>query len=45
MTLHILQHVKFEGLGFIADWAKVNGHQLTITRFTNPAISFQAWRN
>ncbi|MCR8557309.1 type 1 glutamine amidotransferase [Mucilaginibacter sp. BJC16-A38] len=36
MTLHVLQHVKFEGPGFIADWATINGHQLTFTRFYEP---------
>jgi len=33
MKIHILQHVPFEGPGFIAEWAENNGHSLTFTRF------------
>lgn len=32
MNIHYLQHVPFEGLGSIEQWAAVNGHQLTVTR-------------
>jgi GMP synthase (glutamine-hydrolysing) len=33
MSLHYLQHVPFEGLGSIGDWAKDSGHRITCTRF------------
>jgi len=33
MKIHILQHVPFEGPGFIAEWAEANGHTLTFTKF------------
>ena len=32
MKIHILQHVSFEGPGYIAEWAEKNGHSLTFTR-------------
>lgn len=32
MRIHYLQHVPFEGLGTIEDWALTNGHTLTATR-------------
>jgi GMP synthase (glutamine-hydrolysing) len=32
MTLHYLQHVPFEGLGSIEDWAVANSHAITCTR-------------
>ncbi len=35
MKLHYLQHVPFEGLGSIEDWAKAKGHALSATRFYN----------
>lgn len=33
MRIHILQHVPFEGPGYIADWIQEKGHTLTLTRF------------
>lgn len=33
MKIHWLQHVSFEGLGSIEDWANTHGHILTSTRF------------
>lgn len=33
MILHYLQHVPFEGLGSIENWAKDSGHRVTRTRF------------
>jgi GMP synthase-like glutamine amidotransferase len=33
MRLHYLQHVPFEGLGLIADWARERGITLSATRF------------
>jgi GMP synthase-like glutamine amidotransferase len=32
MILHYLQHVPFEGLGSIENWAKASGHRVTRTR-------------
>ena len=32
MRIHYLQHVSFEGPGIIADYARANGHALTVTR-------------
>jgi len=32
MHIHYLQHVPYEGLGTIEDWALANGHTLTATR-------------
>ncbi|VGO13722.1 hypothetical protein PDESU_02279 [Pontiella desulfatans] len=32
MKLHWLQHVPFEGLGYIEEWANANGAQLSCTR-------------
>ncbi len=32
MKLHYFQHVPFEGLGCIADWAYVHRHQITATK-------------
>jgi GMP synthase-like glutamine amidotransferase len=31
MHVHYLQHVPFEGLGFIEDWLKTNGHSISST--------------
>lgn len=43
MRIQILQHVVFEGLGAIADWAEANQHTMTLTRLYDdeplPAIS------
>lgn len=33
MKIHILQHVHFEGPGYIAEWAVKNGHTLSYTKF------------
>ncbi|MEO8962417.1 MAG: type 1 glutamine amidotransferase, partial [Ginsengibacter sp.] len=33
LRIHYLQHVPFEGLGSIAEWAISNGHILTATQF------------
>lgn len=33
MKIHVLQHVPFESLGMIADWAKIKGHKITTTKF------------
>ncbi len=33
LRIHYLQHVAFEGLGYIEIWAKENGHELTTTKF------------
>ncbi|MFM7023095.1 MAG: type 1 glutamine amidotransferase [Flavobacteriales bacterium] len=33
MRIQYLQHVAFEGLGFIEDWALAKGHSLTSTKF------------
>ena len=33
MKIHYFQHVAFEGLGFIENWAQENKHQLSATKF------------
>lgn len=33
MKIHYFQHVPFEGLGLIANWAGMRGHKLSATRF------------
>ena len=33
MRIHYLQHVPFDGLGCIYDWAKTAGHRIAATRF------------
>ena len=33
MRIHYLQHVSFEGLGSIEDWAKEQGHSIKATKF------------
>ena len=38
MKLHSLQHVPFEGLGTIASWARVRGHQLSVTQLYEDAL-------
>lgn len=47
LRIHYFQHVPFEGLGSIEDWAKGRGHTLTCTRlFTDdpfPAIDSFDW--
>lgn len=42
MNIHYLQHVPFEGLGTIEEWALKHGHPLTATRFYNPRDFFPA---
>jgi hypothetical protein len=32
MRIHYLQHVPFEGLGIIQEWAQAEGHPVTATR-------------
>lgn len=36
--IHYLQHVYFEGLGFIETWVRNNGHTLTSTKFYEDAV-------
>ena len=39
MRLHYLQHVPFEGLGNIEEWAAKSGHSVTVTRlFTHESL-------
>lgn len=33
LHIHYLQHVPFEGLGYIEQWATARGHQITATKF------------
>ncbi len=33
MRIHYFQHVPFEGLGCIEQWATTHGHDLSVTRF------------
>jgi GMP synthase-like glutamine amidotransferase len=33
LRIHYLQHVPFEGLGSIAEWVSLHGHELTTTQF------------
>ncbi|RFZ90228.1 type 1 glutamine amidotransferase [Mucilaginibacter conchicola] len=40
MTIHILQHVYFEGPGFIAKWAEQNSCEVTYTRLYEPGHHF-----
>ena len=37
MKIHILQHVPFEGPGYIKEWAEQHGHILSYTRFYETA--------
>lgn len=45
--IHYLQHVPFEGIGYIETWARENNYRLTATRFyqddTLPEISTVDW--
>lgn len=47
LRIHYFQHVPFEGLGSIEDWARARGHTLTATRlFTDdplPALDSFDW--
>ena len=38
LRIHYFQHVSFEGLGSIEEWAGVSGHSVTATRFFKSAI-------
>ncbi|SIO54888.1 type 1 glutamine amidotransferase [Chitinophaga niabensis] len=38
MRIHYFQHVTFEGLGYIADWAKAKGHTVTVTKWYEAPI-------
>jgi len=33
LRIHYFQHVPFEGIGYMEEWALANGHQLSSTRF------------
>ena len=35
LRIHYFQHVPFEGIGYIKEWAEANGHQLSATQFYN----------
>ncbi|KUG07376.1 type 1 glutamine amidotransferase [Solirubrum puertoriconensis] len=37
MRIHCFQHISFETPGLITDWARQRGHQLSVTRFDEPA--------
>lgn len=39
MNVHYLQHVDFEGLGFIETWLTATNHRLSATRFYEPDYS------
>ncbi len=47
LRIHYFQHVSFEGLGNIEEWASVNGHELSATKFyldpTLPALDSFDW--
>lgn len=47
VRIHYLQHVPFEGIGYIETWARENNYRLTATRFyqddTLPEISTFDW--
>jgi len=47
LRIHYLQHVPFEGLGYIENWIKENNHILTATKFyeeyTFPELSDFDW--
>jgi len=34
MRIHAIQHVPYEGVGLIGDWAEQHGHELTVTHAT-----------
>lgn len=39
MRIHYFQHVTFEGLGAIADWAKAKGHTISVTKwYEDPSL-------
>lgn len=39
MNIHYLQHVPFEGLGYIETWLIENNHEISLTRFYEPDYS------
>jgi GMP synthase-like glutamine amidotransferase len=39
MTVHILQHVPFEGPGMITDWCRSKSHPVSFTRFYAPGFT------
>ncbi len=39
IRVHWFQHVDFEGLGRIAEWAKVRGHEVTRTQWFEPGVA------
>jgi GMP synthase-like glutamine amidotransferase len=47
MRVHWLQHVEFEGIGAIGEWAEENGHELACTRLydgeTPPEVDRYDW--
>ena len=44
LNIHYFQHVSFEGLGCIEDWALNNNHQLTSTKF-HESVDFPKLNN
>jgi GMP synthase (glutamine-hydrolysing) len=36
LRIHYFEHAPFEGLGCIEDWARQNGHTITVTRWYSP---------
>ncbi len=42
MKVHYLQHVPFEGLGYIEMWLKENHHEISATRFYEPDYQLPA---
>lgn len=38
MRIHVLQHVAFEGIGAISDWAKTQQAEITYSHFFEPAF-------
>ncbi|HXS56426.1 MAG TPA: type 1 glutamine amidotransferase [Hanamia sp.] len=38
LRIHYLQHVSFEGLGNIEEWATVHGHKLSVTKLYMDAV-------
>ena len=40
LRIHYIQHVHFEGLGYISAWLQQEGHTITATKLFQPAYSF-----
>ncbi|WP_347157304.1 type 1 glutamine amidotransferase [Pontibacter chitinilyticus] len=38
LRIHCFQHISFENLGYIAEWAQQQGHQVAYTRFDKQVI-------